>query len=271
MIDRMLFQDQFEKVLQTVGMTPILIGWAPVNGGVNLFRHWFKTEKQMNLDKKHWDWTYPYWLLRDMYSVLEGMNHYGSWWKKLAELRFKLLFEEARFKFPDGTIVVQPSPGIMKSGCYLTILLNSLGQLGLHFHVMNRLEAEYENVPKEHWPIFVLGDDTTQESWGEWDVLYQNCVKDYGFSIECTHTKHPEFCGFHLLNHDYMPAYRDKHAFLLEHLTLDPEVATSTLMSYQLLYYNDPLVMEIIRVVAKDRGLQSAILPLGRLLEIVDG
>nr|WKV33963.1 MAG: RNA-dependent RNA polymerase [Riboviria sp.] len=262
MVDRMLFQRLFKAVVAAPMETPIAIGWTPLGSGAAFLKSRFP-EATFDTDKKHWDWTFPLWLLEDCYSSLMQVMDAPGWWNRVAALRFISLYVKARFSFPDGTQVAQRSPGIQKSGCYLTLLLNSMGQWLLHEHAQIKLGVKV--------PYVCFGDDGTQRST-EFDGRFVDFYESLGFSVEAAVHKDIEFCGFHIYSGSrFLPAYRDKHVFLLEHLTTDREVCVQTLQSYQYIYWFDKDFLVFLRSIAKWKGLPEAIVSDDALGKVVLG
>lgn len=252
LFDRLLFMPLYNKVMAKAGSTPIMIGWSPLYAGVPLLRMILGAGPYLNIDKKAWDWSVPYWLITMIRDVLVDLSSPApKWWLDRVAFRFEALFVNARFQFADGEIVLQQRPGIIKSGCYLTILINSVAQM-----ILLSLTCAMLNRPFPR--VAILGDDTVETDDGIADDLVA-AYKELGFDTEYSVTSHPEFCGFEYHGYDYSPSYRDKHNFLLNHLTCDEEKASSLLESYQLLYYNDPPNLEILRNLAMKNDLSGAL------------
>lgn len=262
MVDRMLFQDIFDTVVSTPLRTPVAIGWTPIGTGTSFLKTFFKG-KTFDTDKKHWDWTFPWWLLAECYILLVDRPDFPVWKRKIAYQRFYMLYRYAVFSFPDGSMVAQKGDGIQKSGCYLTLLLNSLGQWYLHALAEEELKVRVRMV--------TFGDDVTQES-SEQNHNFVNFYKSLGFTVKASLNENIEFCGFHLYSRSrFLPAYKPKHVFMLRHLTMDEEIATQTLQSYQYLYWFDKPFLELVRNIALQRGLQNAIVNDADIMRVVYG
>lgn len=117
----------------------------------------------------------------------------------------------------------------MKSGCFLTIIMNTLSQLVRHVLVCNRLGINWE-IPR----VF-LGDDQTIEDFpmfGEYERETRRLgflLKDSVVSVDRVH-----FAGFVMDREGAVPEYQDKHVYLITH-TPDDQLA-ARLESYQVLY-----------------------------------
>lgn len=246
LVDRILFMKLMYKVVHKYHDTGIMIGWSPVRGGYRLLESKFRG-KTLSMDRKSWDWSVPYWLLLSVRDVIKELSSDAPpWWLKAVDARFSALFENPKFVFGDGATARQEKPGIMKSGCYLTIFINSVAQLILHEMSIASLDLDRSLME----PILVVGDDTLQV----WFERYPDVVKYWeslGFHIETEeHASSPEFAGFKY-NKGYYPAYKQKHYFQLSHLTTNRELAQQTLQNYQVLYWFDKEMLGTIRDIAR--------------------
>lgn len=261
MIDRILFGEMLRVASspEMVGMTPCLVGWAPWHSGWRLIQKKFG-DNSMSIDRKAWDWTVQEWLVSFWNIFLKEM-HPGApvWWSTLVDYRLDQLFYHAIFKFQDGLMVVQEHPGIMKSGCLLTLILNSVSQVYLHCVAMMRIGQEPTfNIP------FCVGDDTIMN--------VMDCAQSYATAlstlcvvkeVEITNGFH-EFVGFLFDKTGFYPAYFLKHIFAIRHV--DEKEIESTMQNYQMLWYNSEFMLSIIRrvlfqispsLVLSDRALRK--------------
>lgn len=270
-VDRFLFLRLTYKVLRVVYeyKTPVMVGWTPLKGGyTQIYRGWEKIEKFVCIDKSAWDWSLPYWLIRAMKEVLVTLaDDAPDWWIQAVETRFICLFKDPQFAFSDFGKVRQGISGIMKSGCYLTILLNSIGQLMLHVLAclhLNRSDAIHEFMPK------VLGDDSVQP---EFDFVddYVGYLTELGFVCKVEKLDHIDFAGFIYKDKKFYPAYPRKHLFKLRYLPIDEQLAKSTLMNFQVLYAFDRDFLKMLQEIARTCGRIDAIVDMRRLLAITNG
>lgn len=254
LIDRILFMKLMHKVVRNFHNTRIMIGWSPVQGGYRLIDEFFGDSPTISIDKKAWDWTVPVWLLMAVKNVIKRLAvDPPDWWCKAVDSRFAALFINPTFVFPDFTKGKQPSPGVMKSGCYLTIFINSVAQMILHYLAVSNLGLPIESLDD----FIFMGDDSLQKLFPQYPE-YIKYLESLGFTMEYEiHEDRSEFAGF-TYKLDYKPAYRDKHLFMLSYLTFDREVAVSTLMNYQLLYYFDKPFLKLIRDIIKFLGYSEA-------------
>lgn len=240
LVDRILWMPLTAKLEETsCRLKPALFGWTPFLGGFRRLARRFRHKTTVSIDRKAWDWTVQGHMV-DL--LLEALLHLGfvsndaSWWTSLAEARFRMLFEKAVFQFPDSTKIEQKGRGIMKSGCYLTLVGNSFMQYLLHCLVCYDLGLPVGK-------FFAVGDDTLQElplglaGTSQLDE-YVSVLSGYGPILKTPDVREKnkafEFVGFNISRLELLPAYREKHLFNLRRL--DDDVAVSALRSYQILY-----------------------------------
>lgn len=239
MIDRILFGPMWRRAQRVVLGTPCAVGWNPLHGGwkdlVRIFPH-----GTLSIDRSAWDWTVQGWMITAWEQFIFEM-HPGAplWWKERVSYRFGHLFDYAKFQFADGTRVLQPVAGIMKSGCYLTLCLNSVGQSLIHYIVMNRLGKN----PFHNQPL-TFGDDTVMAPF-EGQSDYVRCLGELCIVKEPEIAPYVNFVGFAMNLGGFCPAYWKKHLYKLS--IVDVKVQEETLESYQYLYAYEPSMLGFIR------------------------
>lgn len=260
-VDRILFGWMGRAMLNSVGRTPCLVGWSPVRGGWRMLSDKYRGRPTVCLDKEAWDWTVPEWMVDYWMQVIFQLAHRApDWWREMVKLRFRALFRDAVFQFEDGTRVWQEVWGIMKSGCYLTILLNSLGQSGLHYVAADRCGDD----PAENEPD-VIGDDTAQKKIRNL-LLYVAKLEELGVIVKGAKVKnHVEFAGFAWDGKVCWPAYWQKHLYNMAH---SPNLR-ELLQCYQYLYVHEPVMYEFICRVGLELD-PSCVLPRIVALDIMD-
>lgn len=240
MVDRILFAFLARRMLSSVGKTPCLVGWTPLYGGHRLLAGEFPDEV-ICLDKSMWDWTVPAWLVEAWLNFLRNIVYEpAEWWLDMVTMRFRMLFRSATFMFLDGTVCKQPCWGIMKSGCYLTILLNSLGQSLCHYVAAARLSLPIEEI--QPW---CMGDDTVQHCFPRLED-YLKVLEELGvIPKRAMKQDWVEFAGFAITRDCAWPSYWKKHLYILRHM--EETFAVETLVSYQLLYTYEPVMLAVIQ------------------------
>lgn len=244
LVDRILFGWLQRKALQTVGKTPCLCGWSPVRGGWRYLRDRFLNTQVLCLDKSAWDWTVQEYLVNLWFQFIKNLAlDHQEWWVIAMNNRFTALFDQAVFQFSDGTRIAQKYPGIMKSGCFLTLILNSVGQSMIHYLSMLRLSLN----PLMSQPL-TMGDDTVQKPV-ECLEVYLAQMAQLGVKVKYTKLrKWVEFCGFTIANNTCTPSYWEKHLFSLAHGNLEDKI-----LGYQVMYANEPVMAKFLSwVVARE-------------------
>lgn len=243
MVDRVMFGWLMRAALGNVCQTPCLIGWNPIRGGYRYLLAKFRGRTR-GLDKTAWDWTVRGWLINAVKDVIVELAVGASpHWKQWVERRWAALFRDARFEFSDGAVVQQPGWGVMKSGCYLTILINSIGQMLYHALALRSIGKCPTSVP-----FVTIGDDVTLEDFDEFSA-YEDYINRHGALLKPSEpTDHVEFAGFYYGSDGgrdvAWPEYWRKHVYLATHKTRE---LASTLFAYQILYAHEPVFLEWIQ------------------------
>lgn len=243
LIDRILFGWLCRKALTVVGRTPCLVGWTPIRGGWRYVYDRFKGKRVCCLDKSSWDWTVQDYMI-DLWQefIKEMCVDSPLWWREMVDLRFKILFEKAVFEFKDGTQIEQRGRGIMKSGCLLTLIMNSVGQSMIHYLAMARIGLD----PLRNQPI-CIGDDTTQESFDELE-RYVEAIETFGVTVKGFKIRNwVEFIGFAFVHGTCIPAYWQKHLYNLQYGNINDKI-----VSYQILYANEPVMRSLCQKLAAE-------------------
>lgn len=241
MVDRVLFGWLQRKALTVVGKAPCLCGWTPLNGGWRYIYERFGNKPVACLDKSAWDWTVQPYLVDLWLAFIKDMAVCpAQWWIKAIEVRFEALFDKATFQFRDGTHAMQQGKGLMKSGCFLTLLLNSVGQSLIHYLAMAKLGLD----PMLNQPV-VIGDDTVQKSFPEL-LEYVIAIGTLGVKVKGFKVQNwVEFIGFEWENGVCVPAYKQKHLFKTQY-----EEISKIIEAYQMLYANEPKMFEYMQQLA---------------------
>lgn len=233
MVDRVLFLWLAKSILERFGTNPMAVGWSPLAGGhrwvSDAFRGYRKTR---SLDMTAWDWTMPGWLILAIKDVIKDLLVCApGFWGEKVDARWEALFRDAWFCFGDGSLTQQRGWGIMKSGCYLTIIMNTISQLVRHSLVTTRLGLGY-------LPTIFLGDDQTIVDFPRFQE-YEAATRSLGFLLKdsVVEVDRIGFAGFVVEPRAVYPEYREKHVFLITHSPDDALV--DRLWAYQILYAFD--------------------------------
>lgn len=213
MIDRMLFGWFQDNLVSVTNVTPSAVGWTPMKGGYRALQAQFPGVSWM-ADKSAWDWTVV-WQHRLLFETIRQLaGHPDQAWMRIAKARFDLLFEHSVYQFPSEVLVRQTTPGVMKSGCLLTIAGNTVMQMLLHSIVARRLGLPFGE-------FRAGGDDTIQDPvpdpkayLAEMDLLGV-IIKETKLSAE------PEFLGMRYPRGGLpVPLYQEKHLVALSYMDL---------------------------------------------------
>lgn len=246
MCDRIMFRRLAEKILSKVWYTPVMIGYAPVRGGHYFLASRFSAAKTRGLDKTAWDWTCSAWILKAVKEVIKELCLGAPEdWNQWLDCRWETLFRTAIFQFSDGTRVAQPGWGVMKSGCYLTAVINSIAQI-LH----HRLACQF--VPQAASAVFVvIGDDETIEDFPDFDE-YERVILANGALLKPSEPKEQlEFAGWCYKDFKVWPEYWQKHLYQLTHKPLDS--VKESIESYLVIYADEPNFGEWVRKIGAQR------------------
>jgi len=263
MIDRMIYQDFADAILSSYDTTPIMVGWSPMHSGCSLLKMKLGTGPYLNIDKSSWDWTVPPWLLwlaHHLITELAVMPPRG--WLNLHLSRSGALFGRPSFRLSDGSLYKQPVPGIVKSGMYLTILMNSLCQLLLHLVLEDLLDI------RTRLPIF-MGDDSSQVVFPEQEA-YCTLMYRLGFRVKSQISERIEFAGVEVMSWGrFKPLYVAKNFFSLMHQS--PDTLPEALQSLQYLYFHDSLLLRELWHVCAQTGNLPSVVTIRNLLDVVVG
>jgi len=263
MIDRMIYQDLADAIVKSYDATPIMVGWSPMHSGCALLKMKLGTGPYLNIDKSSWDWTVPPWLLRlavETITQLSVLPPRG--WLTLHYSRSAILFGRPNFRLSDGSLYKQPVPGIVKSGMYLTILMNSLCQLLLHLVLEDLLEI------RAPLPVF-MGDDSSQVVFPEQEA-YCTLMYRLGFRVKVQVSQRIEFAGIEVVSWGcFKPLYVAKNFFSLMHQS--PDTLPEALQSLQYLYFHDSRLLRELWHVCAQTGNLPSVVSIKDLLDVVVG
>lgn len=246
--DRIMFSWLVKKSLRTIGFNSCAVGLPPFRGGHRWYWEVFRDKKTRALDMTAWDWAVPGWLLKALRDLVKDFAVCApAYWSEWVDARWETLFRDAVFGFADGTTVKQPGWGVMKSGCYLTLLLNTLGQIFRHFMVLETIGVD------RPLSFVCCGDDQTIEDFPEFHQ-YEAVTRRLGFllkdSVVSSGAVH--FIGFVMYADGFEPEYKEKHGYILSHTPEDKLPAL--LQSYQYLYAYVPKWFNCIRIYLSKRS-----------------
>lgn len=264
MVDRILFGWFADKVLANVGKTGIRVGWSHLYGGWRELVQEFYPSPVACIDKSSWDWTLQEWIVDIFYYVIADLAEDAPrWYLDLVFNRLVMVFKECKFEFQDGQVVKQQGIGIMKSGFYLTIILNSIAQMALHVAAGLRVGIDV----RSYWPE-CLGDDTVQPGLGRLTSDYVRELESLGCVVKgCKVMDYVEFAGLQMNHKRVVPAYWKKHLFKCCYH--DAETFGEFLYDMQVLYHYSPEMVRLFRSAALAKGLNDYLVPWSKARDLV--
>ncbi len=228
LIDRILYGNWLDKMIDVCLEIPAKAGWTPQRGGYKWMSKVFRNSQPLSIDKSCWDWTVLEWHVRFLERFVPCMVLFtNSEWKTVFLNRMKALFYkgEVKYKLNCGCVFTQLVTGIQKSGCLGTIGFNSLWQAA-----DKEVATNFEDTI-----LFSLGDDTVEEQPKMPLQHYLNNLRRTGAIVKEYDLGFPiKFGGHEFTETTCVPSYTAKHMYNLLHL--DEQVAEETLTSYQFLY-----------------------------------
>jgi hypothetical protein len=141
-------------------------------------------------DKGTWDFSFLEWVVEVCCLVVQYLaNRHPDWdeerfakYKQDVRGMFDQVFKESQYRCSDGTLVKVLVKGIMKSGFFGTIAVNSVAQLAIHVMVCMRLGLNDDEI--EGIPIIAGGDDVKQDPAGLDQEQYTMAAADLGVHME---------------------------------------------------------------------------------------
>lgn len=221
MVDAMLFGEMNRLVVEKWVESSIKVGWTPVGGGWKFMSYL----PQQAADRSGWDWSVKGWLLEATLEIRKRlMKGSNNLWIDLATKRYKDLFLNPLFVTSKGLFLKQLQAGVQKSGCFNTIIDNSIMQLLLHAFACRSLDLD--------WGVIIaVGDDTLQTTQPQ---RYYDFLRKYCYLKEVENVS--EFCGFRFLPGGIVdPVHFSKHMFNIKYMS--PKVAESMSLSYSVVYH----------------------------------
>lgn len=233
MVDRVLFLPWMRAELDNVADVTSKTGWSPIPGGYRNVELAFPINSAIAVDKTAWDWTMPGWVVRAWFECKMAQctetnpEYILMCWNRFTEV----IGPRAVVRLPDGRRLRQKGFGLMKSGWFLTLSMNSGAQFLQHAVAWMRMGSP-GSLPR----MWAMGDDMLVRYKATDAELkeYERALGTTGCLVKHT-VRSREFCGFSFPGDGVvLPLYQDKHKFLLDYVRSDVE--QETLRSYFLLY-----------------------------------
>lgn len=231
-VDRLLFYPWVGAELRDPMAVMAKAGWAPLPAGYQAMDAIFN-DRAVAVDKTAWDWTMPEWVVRAYVDVklsqIRNSSPLYEWlvWRRL----WYILGPGTTFRMYDGRVYRQTYWGLMKSGWFLTLSMNSMAQ-GLQHILAWRRMGRLDKLPQ----LWAMGDDTVLTEFTD-HAGYWRALETTGCIVKKVETSR-EFAGFRISGSgpsvSVTPLYPDKHRFVLKYVK--PELEQEVLLSYSLIY-----------------------------------
>lgn len=212
MVDRWLFMEMVSTQLNQVASSMCKTGWSPLPEGFRDLRNAFRG-KTLATDCSSFDWTFPEWAVKVVFEALldQCVNATPNWIRAMKRRVWEVLGPGAKMHLPDGSRYQKRNWGIMFSGWFLTILLNSYAQLSITALAWKRA------YPSLEFPlIWGMGDDVLMD-WPLTEAEVDGFVKELkklGIKLK-QYAFVREFAGFGFDGNRVDPLYPDKHCFVI--------------------------------------------------------
>lgn len=171
--------------------SPVKFGFVPGNPGhLESLARWLGRGEVVGSDKTVWDFMFHQYLFDIVKRViieissqpLDMSDEDYELFKEDISKAFDEVSKRSRYRCSDGTILQPHNDGIMKSGWFLTIAVNSIAQLVVNALVMVRLG--YTNSDILSMPIVAGGDDVLQRLPGVDLEKYRAAACELGIFLE---------------------------------------------------------------------------------------
>jgi hypothetical protein len=245
-----VFENFMTSLVDNWKRSPIKLNFNPQRpGDIAHLAEVFKSKKVGDSDKKNWDYNFLEWLFRMVEQVtvelaerpdLMSEEEFSEYIRDVRSC-FSEVVTHAKYRCSNGKVFGHERGGIMKSGWFMTIAANSIGQLCLHVLVMIRMGYSNEQIMSGDFAIAAGGDDVLQTFPDEFDVgEYKNQMSRAGFEVTDFRVN-AGFNGCEFFSHTYhlrdgvwvyLPTRFTKHVEHLKHIKHGD--LASSLSSYML-------------------------------------
>jgi len=189
-------------------------------------------------DKKAWDYNFFMWLFEVCYRTTQELAVQPadmsdeSFQEYLEDIKRSVMrvARDSKYRCTNGEVFAPVVPGGMKSGFFMTIAFNSMGQVALHILTMLRMGYSREQILSKEYAIVAGGDDVMQTFPQKFPIeKYQQEMRELGFDVTDFKT-HPQFEGCEFFSNKfhkrdgawiYTPTRFTKHVAHLKHTKLE--------------------------------------------------
>lgn len=172
--------------------SPVKYAFAHGNAGhIENLAQWLGRGKLQESDKKNWDYMFQEWCFVACRKIVQELavrplnmpeEEFAQYLVDV-EAAFAEICVNSRYRTSSGHVYSPKANGIMKSGWFLTIVVNSMAQITLNTLVLMRLGCTDEEILDKH-KIVAGGDDVLQTLDGIDLVEYAKIAARLGMPIE---------------------------------------------------------------------------------------
>jgi hypothetical protein len=152
--------------------TPVKYAFSPANPGHIEHLKRVLPGRVFESDKSNWDFMMYDYIADACCGVVKNLAIKPPEWEESqfeqyltdVDHAFEQVFTNSKYRTSDGHVFTMKTKGIMKSGWFMTIAVNSIAQLVCHVLTMMKLGYDDEAIIAK--PIFVGGDDVNQDLEG---------------------------------------------------------------------------------------------------------
>lgn len=152
-------------------LSPVKFGFVPGNpGNMENLAKWLGKGELVESDKSKWDYMFQSWcfeicekITKELASKPLGMED-EVFEQYLADITqaFGEVYKSSLYRTSDGTVLRPTHDGVMKSGWFMTIAINSMAQVVLNTLVLMRLGYSDDQILND-FKIIAGGDDVLQK------------------------------------------------------------------------------------------------------------
>jgi len=192
--------------------SPVKYAFNPQRAGdIRHLASIFEGRQVVESDKSNWDYNYFPYLFEISSKVTQNLavrpdgmtEEEFEAFKRDVQSCYDEVVEHAVYRCTNGNLFKPETPGCMKSGWFMTIAANSIGQLALHVLTMLRMGHSAEQILSRDYAIVVGGDDVLQtfpKTFSTED--YRQKLSELGFVVS-DFKIHKQFNGCEFFSNEF--------------------------------------------------------------------
>lgn len=164
-----IFKNFAMSLVKNFKRSPVKFAFSPANPGHLEHLKAVLPGAVWESDKSNWDFSMLAWIVEVCSQVVCNLAVRNPEWSDEQFEEYKLdvrrsfdqVFKNSQYRTSDGTLFEMVADGIMKSGWFCTIAVNSVAQLVIHVMILTLMGFDDEEI--QSLAIVVGGDDVNQE------------------------------------------------------------------------------------------------------------